>query len=180
MEKEMKKLLLTIIACSLVTVTEAQIGYKGQTFSEVGVGIDHLGGAVVEIGFGRYFSAHSIAGIGGTYGRTEYKASGGDSFHATQWVGNIHYRYAIPLNRFILSPAGGILLGGEQCDRLSEQGNIIPYKNRFVYGLFIGCSAEYILGRHLSFYIAPKLDYLMKTNFEEVKLGGNAGVRVYF
>jgi len=95
-------------------------------------------------------------------------------------VGNLSYWYAIPLNRFILSPGGGILLGGEQCDRFSEQSNIIPYKNRFVYGLFIGCGAEYILGRHLSFYIAPRMNCLMKTNFEELRLIGTAGMRVYF
>lgn len=174
------KFLLTAVLLCVIATAEAQIGYKGQTFSEVGIGIDQLGGAVIEVGFGRYFSAHSIIGIGGTYGRTKYRASGGDSFHAAQWVGNLHYRYAVPLNRFILSPAGGILLGGEQCDRFSEQGNIIPYKNRFVYGLFIGCSLEYILGRHLSIYIAPKMNYLMKTNFEEMKLMGVGGVRVYF
>ncbi len=177
----MKKRIVLLLASLLVVATvSGQIGYKGQVSLSASVGIDHVNGIIGAVGIDRYFSAHSVIGIGGAYCRTRCDVTGGDSFHATQWIGNIHYRYAVPLNRFVLSPTGGILLGGEQCDRFSKQGNFVPYANQFIYGVFLEFSAEYILGKHLSLFLAPKLDYLMKTNFDEVKLGGSAGVRVYF
>lgn len=170
-----------MLASLLVTATaSAQIGYKGQVSFSASVGVDNANSVVGNVSIDRYVSARSVIGIGGSYGRTRYDVTGGDSFRAAQWVGNIHYRYALPLNRFILAPAGGILLGGEQCDRLSELGNIVPYQDRFIYGVFLEFSAEYVFGKHWSIFLAPKLDYLMKTNFDEVKLGGSAGVRVYF
>lgn len=177
----MKKRILLVFAALLVAATASgQIGYKGQVSFAASVGVDRTNGILGVVTIDRYFSSHSVIGIGGSYGRTRYNASGGDSFHSAQWLGNIHYRYAVPLNRFVLMPSGGVLLGGEQCDRLSKQGNFVPYKDQFIYGVFLEFSAEYVLGKHLSLFLTPKLDYLMKTNFDEVKLGGNAGVRVYF
>ncbi len=171
-------MLLVLLAAT--ATSKAQIGYKGQVSLSAQVGIDRTNSLVYAADIDRYFSAHSVIGIGGAYCRTRYDAAGGDAFHSTQWIGNIHYRYSIPLNRFMLMPSGGILLGGEQCDRFSKQGNFIPYKNQFIYGVFLEFSAEYILGKHLSIFLAPELDYLMKTNFDEVNISGSAGVRVYF
>ncbi len=177
----MKKKIVSLLAVLFVVATaSAQIGYKGQVFFSASVGVDLTNGILGAVSIDRYFSSHSVIGIGGEYCRTRYDASGGDSFRSVQWLGNIHYRYAVPLNRFVLMPSGGVLLGGELCDRLSKQGNFVPYKDQFIYGVFLEFSAEYVLGKHLSLFLAPKLDYLMKTNFDEVKLGGNAGVRVYF
>lgn len=177
----MKKGILSVLAALLVVATaSAQIGYKGQVSFSASVGVDHVNGLIGAVGIDGYVSAHSVIGIGGAYCRTRYDVAGGDSFHSAQWLGNIHYRYAVPLNRFVLMPSGGILLGGEQCDRYSKQNNFVLYKNQFIYGVFLEFSAEYVLGKHLSLFLAPKLDYLMKTHFDEVKLGGNAGVRVYF
>ncbi len=177
----MKKRIVLLLVLLVATATsKAQIGYKGQVSLSAQVGIDRTNSLVYGADIDRYFSAHSVIGIGGAYSRIRYDATGGDAFHATQWIGNIHYRYAIPLNRFMLIPSGGILLGGEQCDRFSKQGNFVPYKNRFIYGVFLEFSAEYILGKHLSIFLAPKLDYLMKTNFDELNISGSAGVRVYF
>lgn len=177
----MKKKIVSLLVALLVAATvSGQVGYKGQVSFSAAVGVDHVTGVIGAVGIDGYVSAHSVIGIGGSYGRTRYDVTGGDSFHSVQWLGNIHYRYAVPLNRFILMPSGGILLGSEQCDRFSKQGNFVPYKNQFIYGVFLEFSAEYVLGKHWSFFLAPRLDYLMKTNFDEVKLGGNAGVRVYF
>ncbi len=175
-----KGIVLLLVVLASTATSKAQIGYKGQVSLSAQVGIDRTNSLVYGADIDRFFSGHSVIGIGGAYCRTRYDAAGNDSFHSTQWLGNIHYRYAIPLNRFMLMPSGGILLGGEQCDRFSKQGNFVPYKNRFIYGVFLEFSAEYILGKHLSIFLAPKLNYLMKTNFDELNISGSAGVKVYF
>lgn len=164
----MKKIVLMLASLFVAATVSAQIGYKGQVSFYVSVGVDHVNGIIGAVGVDGYISAHSVIVIGGSYGRTRYDVTGGDSFHSAQWLGNIHYRYAVPLNRFILMPSGGILLGGEQCDRFSQQGNFVPYANQFIYGVFLEFSAEYILGKHWSFFLAPRLDYLMKTNFDDL------------
>ena len=46
------------------------------------------------------------------FDKTRYDATLGDSFDAAQWLGEIHYQYAVALNRFVLLPSGGLLLGG--------------------------------------------------------------------
>ncbi len=177
----MKKKIVSLLAVLFVVATaSAQIGYKGQVSFSASVGADLTNGILGAVSIDRYFSTHSVIGIGGSYVRTRYDASGGDSFRSAQWFGNIHYRYAVPLNRFVLMPSGGVLLGGEQCDRFSKQDNFVPYKDQFIYGVFLEFSAEYILGKYWSIFLAPKLDYLMKTNFDAVKLSGSAGVKVYF
>ena len=175
-----KRIVLVLVSLFVAATASAQIGYKGQVSFSASVGVDHVNGLIGAVGIAGYVSAHSVVGIGGSYGRTRYDVTGGDSFHSVQWFGNIHYRYAVPLNRFVLMPSGGILLGGEQCDRFSEQGNFVPYANQFIYGVFLEFSVEYVLGKHWSIFLAPRLDYLMKTHFDEVKLGGNAGVKIYF
>ncbi|KAA2659242.1 hypothetical protein F2S10_15285, partial [Alistipes onderdonkii] len=88
--------------------------------------------------------------------------------------------YAIPLGRFIVSPTGGILLGGEQCDQRSRQGNILPYGNQFVYGLILQCDVEYVLGRHWAITLEPRMTYLIKTQFDNVRLSASVGVKYYF
>ena len=177
----MKKKIVSLLAALFVAATaSAQIGYKGQVSFSVSVGVDHVNGLIGGVGIDGYVSAHSVIGVGGAYCRTRYDVTGGDSFHSAQWLGNIHYRYSVPLNRFVLMPSGGILLGSEQCDQFSKQGNFVPYKSQFIYGMFLEFSAEYVSGKHWSIFLAPKLNYLMKTNFDEVKLGGSAGLRVYF
>ena len=95
----------------------AQIGYKGQVALGVSGGISNVGGFVSTVRIDSYLSERSILGAGIILDRTRYDATQGDSFHTSQWLGVLHYRYAIPLGRFIVSPTGGVLLGGEQCDQ---------------------------------------------------------------
>lgn len=121
-----KGIVLLLVLLAATATSNAQIGYKGQVSLAARIGIDRTSSLVYAADIDRYFSAHSVIGIGGAYSRIRYDAVGGDAFHATQWIGNIHYRYAIPLHRFMLLPSGGILLGGEQCERLSKQGNFVP------------------------------------------------------
>ena len=135
---------------------------------------------VSTVRFDSYLSERSILGAGIILDRTRYDATQGDSFHTSQWLGVLHYRYAIPLGRFIVSPTGGVLLGGEQCDQRSRQGNILPYGNQFVYGLMLQCDVEYVLGRHWAIALEPRMTYLIKTQFDNVKMMANIGLKYYF
>ena len=114
------------------------------------------------------------------FDKIRYDATQGDSFDATQWLGEIHYQYAVALNRFVLLPSGGLLLGGESCDRLSRQGNLLPYQNQFVYGLFAEFGVEYVFSRHWAVTLNPRFQYLMKTSFDSLKLSGSVGLKYYF
>ena len=82
----------------------AQIGYKGQVALGVSGGISNVGGFVSTVRIDSYLSERSILGAGIILDRTRYDATQGDSFHTSQWLGVLHYRYAIPLGRFIVSP----------------------------------------------------------------------------
>lgn len=117
------KLLVVAVMLLAAMSARAQIGYKGQVALGVSGGISNVGGFVGTARIGGYLSEHSILGAGMILDRTRYDATQGDSFHTSQWLGVMHYQYAIPLGRFIVSPTGGILLGGEQCDQRSRQGN---------------------------------------------------------
>ena len=174
------KLLVVAVMLLAAMSARAQIGYKGQVALGVSGGISNVGGFVGTARIGGYLSEHSILGAGMILDRTRYDATQGDSFHTSQWLGVMHYQYAIPLGRFIVSPTGGILLGGEQCDQRSRQGNILPYGNQFVYGLILQCDVEYVLGRHWAITLEPRMTYLIKTQFDNVRLSASVGVKYYF
>lgn len=175
-----KKALVVAVMLLAAMSVRAQIGYKGQVALGISGGISNVGGFVGTARIGGYLSEHSILGAGMILDRTRYDATQGDSFLTSQWLGVLHYQYAIPLGRFIVSPTGGILLGGEQCDQRSRQGNILPYGNQFVYGLMLQCDVEYILGRHWAVTIGPRMSYLIKTQFDNVKMMANIGLKYYF
>lgn len=120
-----KKALVVAVMLLAAMSARAQIGYKGQVALGVSGGISNVGGFVSTVRIDSYLSERSILGAGIILDRTRYDATQGDSFHTSQWLGVLHYRYAIPLGRFIVSPTGGVLLGGEQCDQRSRQGNIL-------------------------------------------------------
>lgn len=172
--------MLLMLAVLAAMSAQAQIGYKGQVTAAVDGGITHLGGYVGAARIGAYLSPHSVLGGGVMFDKTCYDATLGDSFDATQWLGEIHYQYAAVLNRFVLLPSGGLLLGGESCDRLSRQGNLLPYQNQFVYGLFAEFGVEYVFSRHWAVVVSPRLQYLMKTSFDSLKLSGSVGLKYYF
>ena len=167
-----KKIMLSMLAVMTAMTVQAQIGYKGQVTAAIDGGITHLGGFVGAARIGAYLSPHSVLGGGVMFDKTRYDATLGDSFDAAQWLGEIHYQYAVALNRFVLLPSGGLLLGGESCDRLSRQGNLLPYQNQF--------GVEYVFGRHWTVAVNPRLQYLMKTNFDSLKLSGSVGLKYYF
>lgn len=175
-----KKALVVAVMLLAAMSARAQIGYKGQVALGVSGGISNVGGFVGTARIGGYLSERSILGAGIILDRTRYDATQGDSFHTSQWLGVLHYRYAIPLGRFIVSPTGGVLLGGEQCDQRSRQGNILPYGNQFVYGLMLQCEVEYVLGRHWAIALEPRMTYLIKTQFDNVKMMANIGLKYYF
>lgn len=128
-EEMVKKALVVAVMSIAAMSARAQIGYKGQVALGLSGGISNVGGFVGTARIGGYLSERSILGAGIILDRTRYDATQGDSFHTSQWLGVMHYQYAIPMGRFIVSPTGGILLGGEQCDQRSRQGNILPYGN---------------------------------------------------
>ena len=115
-----KKALVVAVMLLAAMSARAQIGYKGQVALGVSGGISNVGGFVSTVRIDSYLSERSILGAGIILDRTRYDATQGDSFHTSQWLGVLHYRYAIPLGRFIVSPTGGVLLGGEQCDQRSR------------------------------------------------------------
>ena len=114
------------------------------------------------------------------FDKTRYDATLGDSFDATQWLGEIHYQYAAALNRFVLLPSGGLLLGGESCDRLSRQGNLLPYKNQFVYGFFSRIRNGVCIRPALGGSCQPSFAIPDETNFDSLKLSGSVGLKYYF
>ena len=175
-----KKALVVAVMLLAAMSARAQIGYKGQVALGVSGGISNVGGFVSTVRIDSYLSERSILGAGIILDRTRYDATQGDSFHTSQWLGVLHYRYAIPLGRFFVSPTGGVLLGGEQCDQRSRQGNILPYGNQFVYGLMLQCDVEYVLGRHWAIALEPRMTYLIKTQFDNVKMMANIGLKYYF
>lgn len=173
------KVILLILAVVVAVTAQAQIGYKGQIAVAVDGGITHLGGFVGAARIGAYLSPHSILGVGMMFDQTNYDATQGDSFDTKQWLGEIHYQYAITLNRFVILPTGGFLLGGESCDRLSRQGNLLPYENQFACGVFAELGVEYVFG-HWSLTLNPRFQYLLKTHFDNMKVSGNLGFKFYF
>lgn len=179
-EEMVKKALVVAVMLLAAMSARAQIGYKGQVALGLSGGISNVGGFVGTARIGSYLSERSILGAGIILDRTRYDATQGDSFHTSQWLGVMHYQYAIPMGRFIVSPTGGILLGGEQCDQRSRQGNILPYGNQFVYGLMLQCDVEYVLGRHWTIALEPRMTYLIKTQFDNVKMMANIGLKYYF
>lgn len=176
----MKRLFLLILVLGAMVSAQAQIGYKGQVTFGVEGGINHLKGYVASARVDGYLSAHSILGAGAMFERTRYDATQGDSFAVEQWIGVVHYRYALPVRRFIMLPTGGVLLGGESCDRYSQQGQWLRYGNQFIWGLYAEFGIEYVFGRHWTVYLAPRLQYLMKTNFDSLKISGSVGLKYYF
>lgn len=175
-----RKVFLLSVATILVTAVQAQIGYKGQVTLSVNGGINSLMGYVADAATGVYISSHSILGVGAMFDRTGYDASQNDSFDATQWFGEFHYQYAVPLNKFILRPSGGFLMGAESCDPISRQGNLLPYNNQFVYGMFVEFGMEYVFCRHWALTLNPRFQYLMKTHFDKLKISGGLGLKYYF
>ena len=175
-----QKVMLLMLAVVAAMSAQAQIGYKGQVTAAVDGGITHLGGYVGAARIGAYLSPHSVLGGGVMFDKTRYDATLGDSFDVTQWLGEIHYQYAAALNRFVLLPSGGLLLGGESCDRLSRQGNLLPYQNQFVYGLFAEFGVEYVFSRHWAVTLNPRFQYLMKTNFDNLRVSASIGLKYYF
>ena len=175
-----RKIVMLAVAMAAVAGVRAQIGYKSQLLLEAGAGLTHVEGVAGTVRLGGFLSEHSLLGVGVMYDRTTYDATQDDSFATSQWFGELHYRYALPLNRFILMPGGGLLLGAERCDALSKQGNLLPYGNQFVYGVSAGVSAEYILGRHWALAVEPRLCYLIRTHFDNLKLSANVGIKYYF
>lgn len=177
----MKRKIILLAGLVITAIgTKAQIGYKGQVAASATIGINHVGGMVGDVRIGGYLSEHSVLGVGVMIDFTKYDAAQSDSFGTKQWIGELYYHYALPLNRFVLLPGGGLLFGSEQCDQYSRKGNILPYGSQFVYGLMLEFNAEYILGRHWAISFGPRMIYLIKTEFDNVKMSANAGLKYYF
>lgn len=177
----MKKIILAAIATIwMAAAAQAQIGYKGQMSLELLPGITHAGGWTGTFRLGAFLSEHSNLGAGVWFDHTTYDASMGDSFKTSQWMGSVDYRYSLPVNRFIFMPGGGLLLGGEQSDTVSKLGNLLPYANQFIYGVAVNLGFEYVLGRNWALVAEPRLHYLFKTNFDNLKLSINVGIKCYF
>ena len=99
-----KKALVVAVMLLAAMSARAQIGYKGQVALGLSGGISNVGGFVGTARIGSYLSERSILGAGIILDRTRYDATQGDSFHTSQWLGVMHYQYAIPMGRFIVSP----------------------------------------------------------------------------
>lgn len=175
-----KKIFLLAGMLIVAMNTYAQIGYKGQVAFDLSGGISNVGSFIGAARLSGYLSEHSVLGVGLIYDNTRYDATKGDTFHVAQWLGELHYQYAIPLNRFIFLPSGGLMLGGERADRLSKFGNILPYDNQFVYGMMLECNIEYVFGRHWAVALEPRMIYLIKTHFDNIKLSLGVGLKYYF
>ena len=84
--------MLSMLAIVTAISVQAQIGYKGQVTAAIDGGITHLGGYVGAARIGAYLSPHSVLGGGVMFDKIRYDATQGDSFDATQWLGEIHYQ----------------------------------------------------------------------------------------
>ena len=42
------------------------------------------------------------------------------------------------------------------------------------------CDVEYVLGRHWAIALEPRMTYLIKTQFDNVKMMANIGLKYYF
>lgn len=175
-----RRFFLSCVAVLLAWTSFAQIGYKGQVVLSAEGGINQFGGANAAFHLEGYVSSYSVLGAGVFYDRTGYRTFEGDAFRVVQWSGTVQYRYARSLGRFIVAPGGGFMLGGEACDRVSQWGNPLPYRGQLVYGFFVDFGAEYIWGRHWAVFLSPRLQYLVKTQFQNLKFSANAGVKFYF
>ena len=177
----MKRRIFLLCAAVLFAWTSfAQIGYKGQVVLSTGGGVNQFGGLNAAFRIEGYVSAHSVLGAGVSYDRTGYRTVEGDVFRAVQWLGAVGYRYARPLGRFIVSPGVGFVLGGESCDAASRWGHPLPYRGQFVYGFCVDVGAEYVWGRHWAVFLCPRLQYLVKTQFQNFEFLTNIGVKFYF
>ena len=176
----MKRIFLLAIAIWMAAAAQAQIGYKGQMSMELLPGMTHTGDWTGPFRLGTSLSEHSNLGAGVWFDHTTYDASMGDSFGTSQWMGAVDYRYALPVNRFIFMPGGGLLLGGEQSDAVSKLGNLLPYANQFIYGMAVNLGIEYVLSRSWALVAEPRLHYLFKTHFDNLKLSINVGIKCYF
>lgn len=176
----MKRIFLAVIAIWMAAAAQAQIGYKGQVSMELLPGITHAGGWTGTFRLGAFLSEHSNLGAGVWFDHTTYDASRGDSFKTSQWLGSVDYRYALPVNRFIFMPGGGLLLGGEQSDTVSKLGNLLPYASQFIFGVSLNLGVEYVLGRNWALVAEPRLYYLFKTQFDSLKFSLNVGIKYYF
>lgn len=150
-----RRIFLLCAAVVFVGISLAQIGYKGQVVLCAEGGVNQSGGVNAAFRIERDASAHSVLGV-------------------------VQYRYARPLGRFIVSLGAGFVLGGEHCDVVSRLGNPLPYRGRFVYGFCVDVGAEYVWGRHWAVFLCPRVQYLMKTQFQNFEFFTNLGVKFYF
>lgn len=74
----------------------------------------------------------------------------------------------------------GFVLGSESCDVVSRLGNPLPYRRQFVCGFFVDFGAEYVWGRRWAVFLCPRLQYLVKTQFQNFEFLTNIGVKFYF
>lgn len=177
----MKRIFLAIIATIWMTAAaQAQIGYKGQLSLELLPGITHCGGLTGTIRMAAFLSDHSNIGVGVWSDYTIYDAVHDDSFETSQWIGVLDYRYAFPLSRFIFMPGAGVFLGVERCDSISKLGKILTYGNQFIYGAVACIGIEYVLGRSWALDVEPRIHYLLRTHFDNLKLSMNIGIKCYF
>lgn len=177
----MKRIFLAIIAAIwMIAAAQAQIGYKGQLSLELLPGITHRGGLTGAIRIGAFLSDHSNIGVGVRADYTIYDAVHGDSFNTSQWIGELDYRYAFPLSRFIFMPGAGVFFGAEQCDSISKLGNILTYGDQVIYGAGACVGIEYVLSRSWALEVEPRIHYLLRTHFDNLKLSINFGIKCYF
>lgn len=175
-----KKVMFAACMAIMATAAQAQIGYKGQLTMEASAGVNQTGGMVAAVHLGGYLSSHSVLGVAAMYDKTTYIGGGDDSFGVAQWLGNLHYQYSLPLGKVVLLPTGGVLLGVERSDSQTRQGNLVLYGSQFVYGISAALNVEYVLGRHWTIALQPRMAYLINTEFDAVKLSLSAGFKYYF
>lgn len=175
-----KKIMMTVAMMIMAMTVNAQIGYKGQVSLAADAGVNHLGGMTADLRIGCYLSSHSVLGAGFIWESSRYMAGEDETFSAAEWLGQIHYQYAIPLSRLVILPTAGVLLGVESCASTTNQGNRLPYGNKFTYGIMAEINIEYVLSRHWAIAFQPRLAYLINSNFDKVKVSAGVGVKYYF
>lgn len=114
---------------------------------------------------------------------SEKKYRNGASWHkAQQYAGDISYWVPLWENRgkdvFFSLGAGGSL-GYENTENMKSTDNV-TFKNRFLYGGFLGAEMEFFLSDRWIFILNARERYMRKSDLKDFHMNLGAGVKYIF
>ena len=179
----MKKLFIYLLFVFIAFSLKAQQGYDGQWIVNIGSGITDKSGFNIDLGIEKYIgNSFSSVRFGLTYLRTKQNSSL-DKFDVNTVLFSGTYFYSLESvvkDPFYVNLGASLFIGFENMEKKELPTGVIQKEiSEMVYGISLNPQFETILYKNVSVLFEPRINYFIKTEFDNILFTPILGIKIY-